>query len=60
MHPSFESLVIIRTLGLQTSLRDIHHNTSFRSILEDDFISLAFRTHIRFLFGQGGRAMVGC
>jgi hypothetical protein len=32
-----------------TSLMDIHHNTSFRFILEDDSISLASRTHIVFV-----------
>ncbi len=35
MHPYFESLTIISTPSLQTSLMDIRHDTSFRSILED-------------------------
>ncbi len=39
MHLSFESLAISRALDLQTSLMDIHHDTSLRSILEDDSIS---------------------
>ncbi len=39
MHLSFESLVIIGTPGLQASLMNIHHDTSFRFILENDFIS---------------------
>jgi hypothetical protein len=38
MHPSLENLVIIGTPNLQASLMDTHHNTSLRSILEDDFI----------------------
>jgi hypothetical protein len=32
---------------------DIHHDTPFKSILEDDFISLAFKAHIRFCSGKG-------
>jgi len=47
MHLFFKNLAIIGTLGLHASLMDIHHNTSFRSILKDDSISLAFKTHIR-------------
>jgi hypothetical protein len=46
MHLSFESLAIINTPSLQVFLMDIHHNTSFRSILEDDSISLASKAHI--------------
>jgi len=38
MHLSFESLVIIGTLSLEASLMDIHHDTSFKCILEDDSI----------------------
>jgi hypothetical protein len=55
MHPSFESLILIGTLGLLASLMDIHHNKSFRSILEDDSISLASKAHIRFCSGKGAR-----
>jgi len=46
IHPSFESLVVISIPSLQASLMDIHHDTSFRSILEDDSISLTFRARI--------------
>jgi len=52
MHPSFESLAVISTLGVEASLMEIHHNTSFRSILEDDFMSSTFRTHIRFCLSK--------
>jgi hypothetical protein len=38
MHPSFENMVIIDALDLPTSLMDIHHNTSGRSIFEDGSI----------------------
>jgi hypothetical protein len=33
----------------------IHHDTSFRSILEDDSISSTFKTHICFCLGKGVR-----
>ncbi len=33
---------------------DIHQDTSFKSILEDDSISSTSRTHIRFCSGKGG------
>jgi hypothetical protein len=46
MHPFFESLVVTGAPGLQAFLMDIHHETSFRSILEDESISLASRSHI--------------
>jgi len=38
MHLSFKNLVLTNALSLQISLMDIHHDASFRSILEDDFI----------------------
>ncbi len=38
MHPSFESLVT-GTSSLQVSLMNFHHDTSLRSISEDDSIS---------------------
>ncbi len=41
MHLCFESLAITHALGLHASLMDIHHDTSLRSILEDESISLA-------------------
>jgi len=55
MHPSFESLVVIDTRGLQVFLMDNHHDTSFRFILEDDSISLASRAHICSCLGKGAR-----
>jgi hypothetical protein len=55
MHPSFKSLSITSTLGLQVSLMDIHHDTSLMSILEDDFISSSFRIRIRSCLGKGAR-----
>jgi hypothetical protein len=32
---------------------DIHHDTSFRSILEDDSISSTFKAYIHFCLGKG-------
>jgi len=32
---------------------DIHHNTSFRFILEDDSISFTSKAYIRFYLGKG-------
>jgi len=52
MHPSFENLAITDTPGLHASLMDIHHNTSLRSILKDDYISSAFKTHIPFCLSK--------
>jgi hypothetical protein len=48
MHFSFESLVVISIPSLQTSLMDMHHDTSFRCILKDDFIFSAFKIYIHF------------
>jgi hypothetical protein len=53
MHLSFESLVVINTLGLQIFLMDIHHDTSFKTILEDDSISLASKACISFCSSKG-------
>ncbi len=52
MHPSFESLVITGTLGLQASLMEIHHNTSVRFILEDNSIPSTSRAHIHSCSGK--------
>jgi hypothetical protein len=52
MHLSFESLAVTNTLSLQVFLMDIHHDTSFEFILEDDFISLTFGAHIRSCLGK--------
>jgi hypothetical protein len=46
MHPSFANLGNFDIPGLHAYLMDTHHDTSFRSILEDDFISLTSRAHI--------------
>jgi hypothetical protein len=53
MHLSFDSLVVTSTLGLLTSLMDIHHDKSLRSLLKDDSISLTFKTHICFCLNKG-------
>jgi len=53
MHPSFESLVVIDTQSQHASLMDIYHNTFLKSILEDDFISLASKARIRSCLGKG-------
>jgi hypothetical protein len=34
-------------------LMDIHHDTSFKSILEDDSISSTSKVHIHFCLGKG-------
>jgi hypothetical protein len=60
IHPSFESLVVTNAPNLHASLMDFHHDTSLKSILEDDFISLVSRIHICSYLGNEGRAMVGC
>jgi hypothetical protein len=39
-------------------LMDIHHDTSFRSILEDDSISFISKSCIHFCLGKGGKVMV--
>jgi hypothetical protein len=53
MHPSFESFVVTDTLGVQTSLIDIHHHTLFRFISKDDSISSTSKTYICFCLGKG-------
>ncbi len=53
MHPSFESLAITSTPSLHVSLTDIHHDTSLKSILEDDSISSTSKTCIHFCLGKG-------
>jgi hypothetical protein len=55
MHPSFENLIVIGAQGLHASLMDFNHNTSFRYILEDDFISLTSRACICICSGKGAR-----
>ncbi len=53
MHISFESLTVIGALGLHASLMDFHHNTSLRSIFEDDSISSKFKACIRSCSSMG-------
>jgi hypothetical protein len=53
MHPSFESLTITKAPSLWISLMDFHHDTSTRSILEDDSISSTSRAYICFCLGRG-------
>jgi hypothetical protein len=55
MHISFESLIVINILGLQVFFMDIHHNTSLKSILKNDSISLAFGVRIQFCSNKGTR-----
>jgi hypothetical protein len=53
MNPSFESLAITSTPSLHASLMDIHHDTSFKFILEDDSISSTSKAHICSCSGKG-------
>jgi hypothetical protein len=53
IHLSFESLAVIGALGLQVFLMDMHHDTSLRSVLEDDFISSTSKAYIRSCLGKG-------
>jgi len=55
MHPSFANLANFDIPGLHAYLMDTHHDTSFRSILEDDFISLTSKAHIRSCLGKGAK-----
>jgi len=53
MHPSFENLTSTNTPSLQTSLIDTYHDTSLRSILEDDFIPSTSKACIHSCSGKG-------
>jgi len=55
MHLVFKSLVITNAPSLQAPLMDIHHDTSLRSILEDNSISSSLRAHIHFCLSKGAR-----
>ncbi len=55
IHPSFENLAIINAPNLQAFFMDIHHNTSFRSILEDNYISSTSKARICFCSNKGVR-----
>ncbi len=60
MHLSFESLVVTNAPSLQTFFMDIHHDTSFRSILEDDSIFSTSKLRIHFCSNKGvGLWLVG-
>jgi hypothetical protein len=51
--PFLKTVVVISTPSLQAVLMDIHHNSSLRSILEDDSISSTSKTYIRSCLGKG-------
>ncbi len=53
MHHSFENLVVIDALGLQAFLIDIHHDASFRFILEVDSSSSISKVCICFIRAKG-------
>jgi hypothetical protein len=53
MHLSFESLAVFNVSSLHASLMNTYHDTSFRSILEDDFISLTSKVCIHSYSGKG-------
>jgi len=53
MHPSSKSLTVNGAPSLHVFLLDIHHDTSFRSILENDFITLTSKAHIYFVWARG-------
>jgi hypothetical protein len=47
--------VVTGALGLQVSLMYIHHDTSLKSILKNDSISLAYKVRIRSCLGKRAR-----
>jgi hypothetical protein len=53
IHPSFESLAIIDALGLKESLMDIHHDISFRFIMEDDSFPLLPKFAFTLVWARG-------
>jgi hypothetical protein len=53
MHPSFESLVITNAPSSHAFFMDIHHDTLFKFILEDDSIYSTSKTRIRFCSNKG-------
>jgi hypothetical protein len=53
MHHSIEKLAIFNVPSLHASLMDTHHDTSSRSILEDDFISLTSKADVCFCSSKG-------
>ncbi len=53
MHPFFESLIVIGAPSLHAFFMDFHHDTSFKSILENDSISSTSKTHIHFCSNKG-------
>jgi len=55
MHLFFESLEVFGPQGLHASMMNVHHDTSFRSILYDDSIFSTSKTHIRSYSCKGAR-----
>ncbi len=55
IHLSFESLVVVDAPNLQAFFMDIHHDTSFRSIFEDNSISSTSKTCIHSCSNKGAR-----
>jgi hypothetical protein len=55
MHPSFESLEIFDAPSLQASVMNVHHDTSFRSILMDDSIFSTSKARICYYSGKGAK-----
>jgi hypothetical protein len=53
MFLSFESLDVTNAPSLHVFLMDSHHDTSVRSILEDDSISSTSKAHICSCLGKG-------
>jgi hypothetical protein len=55
MHPFFESLEVFGPPCLHAYMMNVHHDTSFRSILYDDSIFSTSKTRIRFYSCKGAR-----
>jgi hypothetical protein len=55
MHPFFYSLTVVSTPSLHAFFMNIHHDTSFNSILEDDSILSSSRACIHSCLGKGSR-----
>jgi hypothetical protein len=53
MHLSFKSLIVIDAPNLQAFFMDFDHDTSLRSTLEDDSISLASKARVHFCSRKG-------
>jgi hypothetical protein len=55
MHPSFESLEIFDAPCIHAFVMNVHHDTLFRSILEDDSIFSTSKARICYCLGNGAR-----